>query len=190
MNKPWSDSMQPVGRSWQGQPCAEELNASSGTTVAPSTMGTIEWSSTPLPLKPPGLCLSRSLRDLRLYKRRYDTDFLPRRPLCVICRPGLSHASSWPCPLNVNHSWTHPVPKDLTPSLRAHFRFSYCILVKMAELNYLFVLPTLLWVLLRCWDFNLMVCLFLNTIFFKKKVAFKLIILKQYLSSIGTGFHF
>lgn len=59
---------------------------------------------------------------LRLCKRRHDTDFLPRRPLCVIRRPGLSHASSWPYPLNVNHSRTHPVPKNLTPIPKGPFQ--------------------------------------------------------------------
>lgn len=115
--------MQPVGRSWQGQPHASITK--SGDTVDPNTMGTTGEVLHPSPLEatlalpmdiPEGLFLP-----LSLHKRRLYTAFLPRRPLSVISGLGLCHMHRVKhpfvsllthCELYTEIQESHPVPED------------------------------------------------------------------------------
>ena len=120
INKLWSDLMQlgqqlarsALYRRAQCQHCEQwghsgpQYNRNHQVSLYPSALE----ATCALPSEiPEGLFLP-----LGLYNRRYDTNFIPRMPVSMICGPEQSHASSWPCPLNMNHTWT-PVSKDSTP---------------------------------------------------------------------------
>ena len=143
INKLCSDLMQLVRSRWQGQP-SEGLNASivsSGDTVAPNIIGTIEWASTPLLLKPPGLCPLRSLRD-RSCPLVCTTEgmILTLSPGCQ-CLWSVGQNSHMPHHGPAHSTWIIPglilFRRTQLPCPWAHFRFNDCMLVKMAELNYL-----------------------------------------------------